>query len=77
MMTDILACAHELREVLALPELDVFNSQETPDLESNRIAFWLAVALGRCRLFGVDLHKDEDGALFGRREGRCPTVTHG
>jgi hypothetical protein len=63
MMADILACAHELREVLALPELDVFNSQETPDLESNRAAFWLAVALGRCRLFGVDLHKDEDGAL--------------
>lgn len=59
---DVLDCAGDLMQAFAQPELSVFRTNQPIVSESKRAALWLAVALGRCRLFGVDLGQ-HDGVL--------------
>src|SRR5260370_28380844 len=60
---DPLAWRMELPEALGQPALARFDGDGTVDPTlADRAAYRLAVALGQCRLFGVDL-KGEDGSL--------------
>ena len=52
---DQLGCAESLRRALSRAELSAFDDESTRIVSENeQAALWLAVALGRCRLFGVD-----------------------
>lgn len=65
--SDLLGDAETLRQALDRPELDFFDDNpdnwkdEVPE-QSRRAAVDLAVALGKCRLHGVELGED-DGTL--------------
>jgi len=61
---DPLGCRDALAEALARPALDALEGTP-PDLTPDAVAAALdaAVALGRCRLFGVALPDDLDGVL--------------
>lgn len=60
---DPLGCVEDLRLALARTELRAFSSVSAElQPENERAALWLAVALGRCRLFDVD-PGDLDGVL--------------
>jgi hypothetical protein len=62
---DPFACREELELALAVAELDIFESDQIPvelSLESRRAAYALAVAIGRCRLFDVNVG-ELDGTL--------------
>ena len=52
---DVLDCAGDLMQAFAQSELSVYRTNQPVTPESRRAALWLAVALGRCRLFGVAL----------------------
>jgi hypothetical protein len=59
---DTLDCARDLTQAFAQPELSAFTGEQPFTPEAGRAALWLAVALGRCRLFGVALG-EQDGVL--------------
>lgn len=60
---DPLAWRLEMRNALADPALDVCTGPNaSSDSQARRAAYRLAVALGKCRLFGVELG-EEDGSL--------------
>ncbi len=55
MISDPLGCEDDLLRALSRPELSAFDNEDGRiDGANERAALWLAVALGRCRLFGVD-----------------------
>jgi hypothetical protein len=56
----------ELARALEAPELAAFDSTEVPGPEAVAAAFRVALCLGYCRLFGVELPKDLDGTLPAR-----------
>jgi len=55
----------ELEEALEAASLEEFETQEPKAVseEAKRSAYQLAVALGRCRVFGVQVPPDIDGCL--------------
>jgi len=57
---------YELELALEAPELEAFDSAEVPGPEAAAAAFRLALCLGYCRLFGVELPADIDGILPAR-----------
>lgn len=60
---DPFGCRAALVEALAQPELDLMAESDSAEVEDVRVAaFQVALALGRCRLFGVDAGED-DGFL--------------
>jgi hypothetical protein len=59
--SDALGYLEQLRDALADPLLDEFDGQSPSD-EAKQAAARLAVALGYCRLFGIDAGED-DGTL--------------
>jgi len=59
--SDALGYLEQLRDALADPFLDEFDGQ-SPSEEAKQAAARLAVALGYCRLFGIDAGED-DGTL--------------
>src|SRR5262249_18306240 len=59
---DVLDCARDLAQAFAQPELSSFRTNQPVTPESRRAALWLAISLGRCRLFGVALGQ-WDGVL--------------
>ncbi|GAB4139757.1 MAG: hypothetical protein Kow0040_28060 [Thermogutta sp.] len=54
---DVLGYVHQLREALAAPELEKFDS--VPDEAAEHAAAQVATALGYCRVFGLDAGEDE------------------
>src|SRR4051794_13480033 len=65
---DPVGCLEDLREALAQAELDEFDAPGPAGVSSEgarTAAYDLAVALGRCRLFGVEPGDELDGTLPG------------
>jgi len=61
---DPMGWAEAVKEALAEPALEEFNQPETqPSASARAAAYQLAVALGRCRVFGQELPEDLDGVL--------------
>ena len=59
---DVLGCSTDLIQALTQPELSEIKSEQPVSPGSQRASLWLAVALGRCRLFGAD-PGDHNGVL--------------
>lgn len=59
---DPLGCRAALAEALAAPALEAFDAPAASSPEAPAAAYQVAVALGRCRLFGVELG-EADGVL--------------
>jgi len=57
---------YELESALEAPELAAFDTTEAPGPEAAAAAFRVALCLGYCRLFGVELPADIDGTLPAR-----------
>lgn len=54
----------DLREALCAPELEEFDHPEAvPSRDAKEAAYATAVALGRCRIFGLAVPKEMDGAM--------------
>ena len=61
---DPLGWLDELRDALGDPALDTCFSQEaSPSQDVRHAAYRLAVAIGHCRLFGIEPPEDLDGTL--------------
>jgi hypothetical protein len=60
---DVLGLAKKLREAVSQPELAEFDRPDPITDAARLAAYELAVALGRCRLFGVEPGTDLDGTL--------------
>jgi len=58
-------CIEDLRRALQAPPLEEFEQHVTaPTPGARKAAYNLALALGRCRIFGVDVPGDLDGELW-------------
>ncbi len=62
-LTDPLGYRDDLRDALTDPDLDKVGTDGGAELDAARAAYRLAVALGHCRLFGVDAGEERDGVL--------------
>ncbi len=61
---DPMGWIEELREALCAPELEEFDrSDAVPSREAKEAAYAVAVALGRCRIFGLKVPEELDGAM--------------
>lgn len=60
---DPLGWLEELQEALDDPALEAFSQQAPLPPEGRRAAYRLAVAIGHCRLFGLEPPEDQDGTL--------------
>lgn len=61
---DPMGWIEELQEALECPNLEEFDDpSKEPSQDAKRAAYEVAVALGRCRVFGLEIPKDLDGVL--------------
>ncbi len=60
---DPLGWLEELRDALDDPAVDTFTHEALPSPEVRRAAYRLSVAIGHCRLFGIEPPDDTDGTL--------------
>jgi hypothetical protein len=71
------SCLEALREALNRPELDEFDRPGPLTATARQAAYQLAVALGRCRLFGVQPNEELEKPLPANRALQAALELHG